>query len=327
MPGRGSDSELRFDGRVAIVTGAGRGLGATYAHALAERGARVVVNDLGGGLAGSGSDPRPAESVAAAIVAGGGEAVANTASVTDTAGAESIVAAALEHFGGVDIVVNNAGILDPGGLPDLTAAEVRRHLEVHAIGAFNVTRAAWPQLVARRYGRVIMTTSVGFYGGSFLISYSTAKGATVSLGRSLADAGAAHGIAVNLLAPAADTRMVTDPEFRAKCNLPPLEADAESDPVRAPDRVVPMLLVLAHERCPVNGEILWAGLGRFARIVIAETPGIVEPSLTPEGVLERWEEIVDDQDAVLHPSTAAAVAYREARIAEALAGAGDPAGD
>jgi NAD(P)-dependent dehydrogenase (short-subunit alcohol dehydrogenase family) len=326
MPVPHSTPALRFDGRVAIVTGAGRGLGAAYAHALAARGARVVVNDLGGGLAGSGADPRPAESVAAEIIAAGGAAVANTASVIDTAGAESIVDAALEHFGGVDIVVNNAGILDPGGLPELTAAEVREHFEVHALGAFNVTRAAWPQLVARGYGRVVMTTSVGFYGGSFLVSYSTAKGATVSLARSLADAGAAHGITVNLLAPAADTRMVTDPDFRAKCNLPPLDPDAAVDPVRAPDRVVPMLLVLAHERCPVNGEILWAGLGRFARIVIAETPGIIDPTLSAEGVLERWDEIMADQDAVLHPSTAAAVAYREARIAELLAGTPHAAG-
>jgi hypothetical protein len=144
------------------------------------------------------------------------------------------------------------------------------------------------------------------------------KGATVSLGRSLADAGAAHGIAVNLLAPAADTRMVTDPDFRAECNLPPVDDSAPPDPTRSPERVVPMLLVLAHELCPVNGEIMWAGLGRFARIFIGETRGIVDPGLTPESVLARWGEIADESGYAVHASTAESVAFREALISASL---------
>lgn len=311
--------EIRFDDRVAIVTGAGRGLGREYALALAARGARVIVNDLGSQLDGVGSDSAPASAVAAEIVAAGGQAFPNSASVTTTEGAESIVADALSHFGRVDIVVNNAGNLDPGALPELPVEIVARHIEVHALGAFNVTRAAWPTMTERGYGRVVLTTSIGMYGGSFLISYSTAKGAAVSLGRSLADAGAGHGITVNLLAPAAETRMVTDPDYRAKCQLPPLDDSAPADPTRGAGRVVPMLLVLAHESCPVNGEIMWAGLGRVARIFIGETRGIVDPQLTPEGILERWNEIVDETGYVVHPTTAASVAFREALISDALA--------
>lgn len=313
------DGELRFDGRVAIVTGGGRGLGRAYAIALAQRGARVVVNDLGSRLAGLGSDSAPAAEVVDEITQGGGEAITSFDNVSTPEGAEAIVATALGRFGAVDIVVNNAGIMDPGGLPELTAEEVTRHVDVHAIGAFNVTRAAWPTMVQRGYGRVVVTTSIGMYGGSFLISYATAKGAAVSLGRSLADAGAPHGIRVNLLAPAAETRMVTDPDYRAKCELPPLDENAPPDPTRDPDRVVPMLLALVHERCPVNGEIMWAGLGRFARIFLGETRGIFDPTLSAEGVLERWGEISDETGYAVHPTTAAAVAYREAMISAALA--------
>ena len=317
-----TQAELRFDDRVAIVTGAGRGLGREYALALAARGARVVVNDLGASLDGDGSDPGPATAVAQEIAASGGEAIANASSVTMPEGAASIVADALKHFGRVDIVINNAGNMHPGGLPELPLAMVQRHLDIHTLGAFNVTRAAWPTLTERGYGRVVLTASIGLYGGSFLISYSTAKGASVSLGRSLADAGAGHGIAVNMIAPAAETRMVTDPDYRAKCALPPLDPDAPLDPVRGPSRVVPMVLVLAHESCPVNGEVMWAGLGRFARIFIGETPGIIDPDLTAEGVLERWDEIVDEHGYAVHPTTAAAVAARETMIAAALGQSG-----
>ena len=181
-----SSSALRFDGRVAIVTGAGRGIGRAHALALADRGAKVVVNDVGGALAGHGSDAGPAAAVVAEIVAAGGDAVANVASVADEAGAASIVADAIEHFGRIDIVVNNAGNLDAGGLPELTADAVARHLDVHVLGSLNVTRAAWPHLVEQGYGRIVLTASVGFFGSAHLLAYSTAKGATVSLARSLA---------------------------------------------------------------------------------------------------------------------------------------------
>ena len=308
------EHELRFDGIVAIVTGAGRGIGRAHAHALAARGAKVVVNDLGGTLSGGGSDPGPAAAVADEIVAAGGEAVASSADVTTKSGADSIVAAALEHYGAVHVVVNNAGNLAVDEMPSLGLDQLVKHLDIHVLGSFNVTRAAWAKMSEQGYGRVIMTASVGFFGGPFLISYSTAKGGVVSLGRSLAIAGVEHGIKVNLLAPCADTRLVTDPELRSRSNLPPLDGSAEANPQRRPEQVAPMMLVLAHESCPVNGEILEAGIGRFARIFLAETRGVVDSNLGPEGILERWAEIVDETGYTVHASTRDAVTFREELI-------------
>jgi NAD(P)-dependent dehydrogenase (short-subunit alcohol dehydrogenase family) len=308
---------------VAIVTGGGRGLGRAYALALAERGARVVVNDLGGSLSGAGSDPGPAVAVVAEIESAGGEALASVADVADPAGARTIVAAARERFGGLDIVVNNAGNMDPKPLADLRLADLETHLAIHTHGAHNVTAAAWPDLVRSGAGRVVITTSIGLFGGPFIAAYSTAKGAAFSLGRSLAPAGAEHGIRVNNLAPAAETRMVTDPELRARVGLPPLAADHEPDPARGPEAVVPMLLALAHESCPSNGETFIAGLGRFARIFAAETPGIFAPGIAPEALLDRWDEVLDEAGYVVPASTAHSVTFREELIG-AQAGRSEP---
>jgi NAD(P)-dependent dehydrogenase (short-subunit alcohol dehydrogenase family) len=309
-------SRLGFEGRVAIVSGAGRGLGRAYALALAERGAKVVVNDSGGALSGDGSDPGPAAAVAEEIRAAGGEAVADAGDVTDPAAGEAMVAAALAAFGGVDVVVNNAGNMDPRPLEELTLADLERHVGIHAFGAHNVTAAAWPHLAKSGSGRVVVTTSIGLFGGPFIAAYSTAKAAAWAFGRSLAPAAAESGIKVNLIAPVAETRMVTDPELRAKVGLPPLAAGHEPDPSRGPAAVVPMLLALAHESCPTNGETYGAGLGRFARIFAAETPGLFAPGIGPEELLTRWDEVVDESGYVAQSSTADSVAYREALIAE-----------
>src|SRR5690349_23650612 len=152
-------AELRFDEQVAIVTGAGRGLGRAYAHALAARGARVVVNDVGTDVFGKGSDVRPAEVVAQEIADAGGEAVASCDSVATEQGAAAIAAAAIDRWGRIDVVINNAGNLEPGALPELDAEAVRRHLDIHVLGSFNVTKAAWPHMLERGYGRVVVTTS------------------------------------------------------------------------------------------------------------------------------------------------------------------------
>lgn len=320
MTSTSSRDQMRFDGRVAVVTGAGRGLGRSYALALAARGAKVVVNDLGGSLFGDGADATPAATVAEEIRSAGGEAVADDSDVVSEDGAAAIVGAAVEAWGRVDIVVNNAGILAPGALPALEAADLRRHLDVHVVGSFNVTRAAWPHMVEQQYGRVVLTTSVGMFGGGHLVSYATAKGACVSLGRSLADGGRDQGILVNMMAPAADTRMVTDPGFREQSGLPPLAADHAPDPARGPGQAAPMLLLLAHESCPCTGETLSAGLGRFARVVWAETSGIVADGLGPEDLRLRWDEIVDDASYVVPASTSDAVRAREARISGARSG-------
>ena len=258
------------------------------------------------------------------IRAAGGEAIADTGDVTDPAAGDAMAAAAVEAFGGVDIVVNNAGNMDPRALEEMTLGDLERHVAIHAFGIHNVTMAAWAQLKASGSGRVVATTSIGLFGGPFIAAYSTAKAAAWAYGRSLAPAAVEHGIKVNLLAPVAETRMVTDPELRAKVNLPALAEGHEPDAGRGPAAVVPMLLALAHESCPVNGETLGAGLGRFARIFAAETPGLFAPGIGPEELLARWDEVVDETGYVVQGSTADSVAYREALIATAHAERSDP---
>ena len=280
--------DLDFAGRVAVVTGAGRGLGRAYARLLAERGAQVVVNDLGSSMGGRGADVEPANRVVAEIVAAGGSAVAETSDVATEAGGEALVGTALERFGRLDILINNAGIMRWAGFPELDAENLARHLAVHVGGSFNTTRAAWPHLVAQGYGRIVMTTSAGLFGLPNNTSYATAKGAVIGLTRSLTTAGAAHGIKVNLIAPAAWTRMAGQPAEGD-------DAAGGAAPM-SPDLVAPMVAYLAHEACPVSGEIYAAGAGRLARIFIATTEGYVHPGadLTVEDVADHWAVINDE---------------------------------
>jgi NAD(P)-dependent dehydrogenase (short-subunit alcohol dehydrogenase family) len=290
---------LKFDGRTAIVTGAGRGMGRTHALLLASRGANVVVNDLGGAMDGTGADAGPAQQVVDEITAAGGSAVADTASVADEAGARRIVDTAIERFGGVDIVVNNAGILTPHTFPDTGADDVERNLSVHLMGAFHVTRAAWPHLRTSTAGRVVMTTSCALFGSPFLVAYGSAKGGLLGLARNLAGAGAEEGIKVNLIAPYAKTRMA-DPDID-------VNADARTDVEPAPeednvfDRLLPenvssVVAYLAHESCELNGEVLACGGGRVARIFLAETQGYGKADLTPEDVAGNIARICDEAE-------------------------------
>jgi len=218
--------------------------------------------------------------VVAEISAAGGTALADTNDVASTSGAQALIDAALERFGRLDVLVNNAGIIRWAGFPEADEENLRRHLDVHTVGSFNTARAAWPHMVGQGYGRIVMTTSSGVFGLANNISYATAKAAVIGLTRSLAVGGAEHGIKVNLIAPAAMTRMAG--------------GGADSGEM-APELVAPMAVYLAHEDCPVTGEVYAAGAGRFGRIVIAQTPGYVHrgPGVTVEDVAEHWAAIND----------------------------------
>jgi NAD(P)-dependent dehydrogenase (short-subunit alcohol dehydrogenase family) len=263
------------------VTGAGRGIGRAYAHLLAQRGAAVVVNDLGGAVDGTGIDSGPADEVAREIAAAGGSAQGDAHDVATSAGAQAVVDGALNRFGRIDILINNAGIIRWAGFPEADEDNLARHLAVHTVGSFNTARAAWPHMRKAGYGRIVMTTSSGVFGLPNNTSYATAKAAVIGLTRSLAVAGAGHDVKVNLIAPAAMTRMA---------------GSGSGSPDMAPQLVAPMAAYLAHEDCPVSGEIYSAGAGRFARVFIAETPGYVHPGteVRIEDVAEHWQAINDE---------------------------------
>jgi NAD(P)-dependent dehydrogenase (short-subunit alcohol dehydrogenase family) len=271
-------NEYRFDGRVAVVTGAGRGIGRAYAHLLAERGARVVVNDLGSSMEGDGTDDGPAAGVVAEITAAGGTAIADTHDIATVDGAGALIDAAVAQYGRIDALINNAGIIRWAGFPDADADNLARHLAVHVNGSFNTTRAAWPHFIAQGYGRVVMTTSSGVFGLPTNTSYATAKGGVIGLARSLATTGVKHGITVNLIAPAAYTRMASGPG---------------ADEMQ-PELVAPMAAFLAHEACPANGEMYLAGAGRFSRIFLATTEGYVNRAATIEDLAQHWTQINDE---------------------------------
>ncbi|NDL55577.1 SDR family NAD(P)-dependent oxidoreductase [Phytoactinopolyspora mesophila] len=268
--------EIGLAGRVVIVTGAGGALGRSYAMLLARRGASVVVNDVG-----TGDNGPSADVVAAEITAAGGRAVANRSSVDNPADAAAIVASALDAFGQVDAVVNNAGILRDRSFAKMTEQEVRDVLEVHVLGAFHVTMAAWPHLKEQGYGRVVNTTSpAGLYGNFGQANYAAAKMALVGLTRTLAIEGRKAGIAVNAVAPVAASPMT-------ETILPP-EALAKIDP----DLVAPVVALLCSAACPTSGSILAAGGGHVARVAVTQGPGVhFGASISPETLAKRWDDV------------------------------------
>ncbi|CAN5318471.1 SDR family NAD(P)-dependent oxidoreductase [soil metagenome] len=252
---------IRFDGKVAIVTGAGGGLGREHALALAARGAKVVVNDLGVARDGEGSSASPAQSVVAEIVATGGEAIANGASVTDAAAVQAMVDEAVAKWGRVDILVNNAGVLRDKSFAKMTLEDFRFVVDVHLMGAVNCTKAVWDGMRERNYGRIVMTTSSsGLYGNFGQANYGAAKMALVGFMQTLSIEGAKNNIKVNCLAPTAHTRMTEDLGAAL-----PLEA-------LGPELVSPGLLYLVSEDAP-SRVILAAGAGGFERAYVTITQG------------------------------------------------------
>ncbi|MFD2472028.1 SDR family NAD(P)-dependent oxidoreductase [Amycolatopsis silviterrae] len=275
---------LNFTDRVAIVTGAGRGLGASHAKLLAARGAAVVVNDLGGSAAGPGSSAAPAEEVVAEIAAAGGRAVANFDSVSENP--ERIVASAIEAFGRLDIVVNNAGINQVHQFGTDVMESLRRHMEVHFFGMAGVTAAAWPHLIRSGSGRVVNTTSPTLIGFPQQTPYVSAKGAIFGFTRTLAFEAQEAGIKVNAIAPTAATRMSDE------ADLPDDFKQFMRDNLPA-SLVSPVVAYLAHEDCAVNGEVLQAQGGEVQRLVLGFNQGFASKDLTPELVQQHIDQILD----------------------------------
>lgn len=273
--------QLNFDGRVAVVTGAGRGLGRAYAQLLARRGAAVLVNDTGADLTGDGGHQEPAEQVAAEIRDAGGTAVACTASVATPEGGQAIIDAALEHYGRLDALIHNAGNVRRAPLREMSPADFDAVLDVHLRGAFHVVRPAFALMCDAGYGRIVLTSSIGgLYGNAEVANYAAAKAGVVGLSNVAALEGADFGVRCNVVVPAAVTRMAEGIDTSA---YPPME----------PELVAPVVGWLAHESCSVTGEALIALAGRVARAALVESPGVYQPAWTIEDVDARIAQIRD----------------------------------
>ena len=274
-------AELGFDGKVAIITGAGGGLGRQHALLLAARGALVVVNDLGGAVDGTGASTGAAQAVVEEITAAGGVAVADTNSVATVEGGEAIVQSAVDAFGRVDIVVNNAGILRDRSFPNMTPDLVDPVIDVHLKGAFNVTKPAWLRMREQGYGRVVSTSSAaGIFGNFGQTNYGAAKMGLVGFTRVLAVEGAKYNITANAIAPLALTRMTEDILRGLGDKLDP-------------KFISPLVAYLAHESCDATGRVFSAGGGRVAEVFIAEAKGYFDRDLTPEALADNWATVTD----------------------------------
>ena len=277
-------ADLGFDGKVAIITGAGGGLGRQHALLLAQRGALVVVNDLGGNIDGTGGDASAAQKVVDEIKAAGGEAVADHNSVATPEGGAAIVKTAVDTFGRVDIVINNAGILRDKSFHNMSPDLMNPVFDVHLKGAFHVTQPAWVLMREQGYGRIISTSSAaGIFGNFGQTNYGAAKLGLVGFTRVLAVEGAKYNIKANAIAPLALTRMTED--------LMGALADKLD-----PSQVSPIVAWLAHEDCPVSGQVYSVGGGRIANVFFGETQGYTKPGHSLEDVRDNWEAIMSQKD-------------------------------
>ncbi len=276
---------IRYDGKVAIVTGAGQGLGRSHAIELAKRGAKVVINDLGGAKDGTGGSSEAARAVVAEIEALGGEAIANGANVAKYDEVEAMVKQAMDQWGRVDILVNNAGILRDKSFAKGTLEDFRLVLDVHLMGTVNCTKACWDIMREQAYGRIVVTTSSsGLYGNFGQTNYGSAKMGVIGMMNTLVQEGAKYDIRVNALAPTAGTRMTE--------GLIPEDAFA----LLTPETVTPAVLYLVAEDAP-NRTILCAGAGAYAVAKIVETDGVwlTPEEQTPEGIAAHWDEITSPE--------------------------------
>jgi NAD(P)-dependent dehydrogenase (short-subunit alcohol dehydrogenase family) len=286
---------VRFDGRVAIVTGAGGGLGREHALLLAARGARVLVNDLGGTPLGAKPSREPAEAVAEEIRKAGGEALADASDVASAEGGRALVERAVARWGRIDALINNAGVV--GGAPsfdELGDDELDRVLKVHVYGAFHTSRPAWRAMRAQGYGRILFTSSGSVFGTAGSVTYPTAKAALIGLTRNLALQGRALGIKVNAIMPVAHTRLTA--------MLPNRELVDWLERNFPPARVAPLATWLVHEDAPCSGEVFSVGGTRFARVFLGVTRGAVLGEPTLESVRDGFARALDGAGAIV-PAT------------------------
>lgn len=287
-------SERRFDGRVAVITGSGRGLGFEYARLLASRGAKVVINDNGSALAGEGTDTSVAQQAVDAIRAAGGEAVACTDSVATPEGGKAIIEAALDTWGRIDVLVHNAGNTRFDSFAEITYEEFRSVVDVHLMGGFNVTRAAFPHMCQAGYGRVVLTGSIGgIYTMAQTVPYAVSKSGMIGLSNIIAIEGAEHGVKSNIILPGAVTRMAEG-------------LDTSQYPAMGPEMVAPVVGYLCHEDCAVTAELYVSVAGRIARAYVTETHGVYRPDWTIDAVAEELDAIRDtSNNFTFHPAEGA----------------------
>ncbi len=292
-------NDIRFDNKVAVITGAGNGLGKSHALFLASRGAKVVVNDLGGTVAGTGGSRSVADAVVEEIKAAGGEAVANYDTVATEEGGQRVIQTALDAFGTVDILVNNAGNVRDKSFAKMDLEDFRSLIDVHLMGAVYCTHAAWPIMREKGFGRVVMTTSsAGLYGNHGHTNYGTAKMALIGLMNSLKEEGRRYNIIVNAIAPIALTRMsepATTPQYA---------------PLMKPEFVTAAVAWLCAPDNTDSGHIIQAGVGYYAKIEVREAAGVLfdhETTPQPEQIRDRYTEITDMSEAVPYENASAVI--------------------
>jgi len=282
-------AEMRYDARVAVITGGGRGLGRAHALLLASRGCAVVINDPGVSMAGDATCEGPAEALAAEIRAAGGKAVANTDSVATPEGGKAIIGSALEAFGRIDILIHSAGNVRRGSLCDLAYEDFTSVLDVHLKGAYHVVREAFPQMIAQGYGRIVLTSSInGLYGKSDNVTYSLCKAGFMGLSNTAAIEGQHANVRSNLIVPAAVTRMSEG-------------IDTSKFPPMTPEQVAPMVAYLCHEDSQATGEMYVAMGGRLARAWVAENAGVYRPEWSLEDVASQIDAIRNGGDTLAFP--------------------------
>lgn len=311
-------SDLRFDGRVAIVTGAGRGMGRAHALLLASRGAKVIINDNGSVPDGSGVELSPADAVVREIIEAGGEAAASTSSVATEDGAKEIVETALAAFGRVDILINNAGVVDFTPFKEMDYAHFRRIAQVHYDGAWLVTRAAWPHMLTQGYGRIVFVTSqAGLAGMANLTHYGSAKWAAAGLARMLSFETEGADIRVNALGVLAYTRLMKDFFNPSAVERPDLQVQSHGEDWWSrnvtPDQIAPVAAWLAHENCSLNGDILDTSAGHVYRYILSTTEGFSKTDLSLEDVQQNIAGILNDEKTYVWADAGEALQWRMRR--------------